>query len=209
MCLHKDLVNHHVGYVKAKDLKMRFEMAALSTALGLPARYFLTREKGEQAYTHLERAMSETPAGEPLVLVFPPDQIIDASFADEAVIRLAESIQTKAHDDRGLLLTGLTDDSAHNINAVIHLRNLKLALLVVDDDGTWEVVGQLERSLRETLETVSQQASMTAPQLADMLDSAVNTASNRLKRLYDGRLLRREHEVTEKGLQYSYHFWRW
>lgn len=50
---------------------------------------------------------------------------------------------------------------------------------------------------------------MTAPELSNRLGSAVNTASNRLKRLYDGRLIRRVHERTEKGLQYIYHFWRW
>jgi predicted transcriptional regulator len=38
---------------------------------------------------------------------------------------------------------------------------------------------------------------------------AINTASNRLKRLYDRRLVRREYEVSAKGLQYYYYFWQW
>ena len=48
---------------------------------------------------------------------------------------------------------------------------------------------------------------LTAPALCDMLDLAINTASNRLKRLFDRRLVRREYEVSNRGLQYYYFFW--
>ncbi|MEM6282149.1 MAG: hypothetical protein AAF787_08155 [Chloroflexota bacterium] len=188
---------------------MRYEIASLSAELNLPDRFFLTREKGEQAYNILAGALAEVPVNEPAVLVFPEGQLIDASFADEAIVRLYEAIINGEFGETTLLLVGLTDDSLHNINAVIHLRNLKLALLAVDDAGEWEVIGQLERSLRETLDMLTEYDSMTAPQLADIIDSAVNTASNRLKRLYDTRLIQREHEVSEKGLQYIYRFWRW
>ena len=188
---------------------MRYEIAQLSAALDLPERFFLTREKGEQAYNLLVGVVDEMPKDEPLVLVFPADQLIDASFADEAIVRLYEAIAAGKHGEITLLLMGLTDDSLHNINAVIHLRNLKLAMLAVDDDKNWQIIGQLERSLRETLDMLVEREMLTAPQLADEIGSAVNTASNRLKRLYDTRVIQREHEVSEKGLQYIYRFWQW
>lgn len=194
---------------KQKAHPMRYDVTQLNDELGLPERFFLTREKGEQAYTILANVIAQAPPDEPLVLVFPPDQIMDASFADEAIVRLYEAIMAGEYDERTLLLTGLTEDSLKNLNAVIRLRNLKLAMLAVDDNGGWEVIGQLERSLRETLHMLQQHEQMTAPQLADMIGSAVNTASNRLKRLYDTRVIRREHEVSEKGLQYIYRFWQW
>jgi predicted transcriptional regulator len=74
---------------------------------------------------------------------------------------------------------------------------------------SWQVVGQLERSLHETLEMVAEVETMTAPILAERIESAVNTASNRLKRLYDVRLISRKEDRTEKGLQYRYQFWEW
>lgn len=188
---------------------MRYDVAQLNKALDLPERFLLTREKGEQAYHLLSDVIALAAPDEPLVLSFPADQIMDASFADEAIVRLYEAIMRGEHDERTLLLTGLTEDSLKNLNAVIRLRNLKLAMLAVDDAGGWEVIGQLERSLRETLEMLQEHGQMTAPQLAEMIDSAVNTASNRLKRLYDTRVIRREHEVSEKGLQYIYRFWQW
>ena len=181
----------------------RYDMAPL----GLTARFFVTRQKGEVAYAALSAALHDVHENDALVLVFPSSQLMDASYADEAVVRLGEDLGAGMYGDRGLLLTGLTDDSLHNLNAVIHLRRLKLALLTIGPAGTIAVVGQLEPSLREVLDMVSQQGQMTASHLAVMLDLALNAASTRLKRLYDQRVIRREYEVSKKGLEYIYSPW--
>jgi hypothetical protein len=186
-----------------------FEMASLCSELGLRDSLFLTREKGEQAYRFLEPCLRETSQGQPMLLVFPPDQLVDASFADESIIRLGEEIIKERLGERCILLQGLTDDSVKNIEAVISLRNLRLAFLAVDSSGAWKCIGHLEPSLRETLAIVANRGRLTAPELAKLTDLAINSASNRLKRLYDQRLVRREYEVSEKGLQYIYHFWQW
>lgn len=188
---------------------MRYEIAQLNPELDLPDRFFLLREKGEAAYTILNDVLRHAPDDEPLVVVFPPEQIMDASFADEAIIRLYEGLIAGRYGGRTLLLMGLTPDSQTNIDAAIHLRNLKLAMMCIHSDGTWQVVGQLERSLRETLDILAKHRSLTAPALSETIGSAVNTASNRLKRLFDMRLVRREEEISERGLQYVYHFWQW
>ena len=186
-----------------------YEMAALCFELGLPESFFFTREKGEQAYELLEAYLQETPEGQPALLAFPPDQLMDASFADESIIRLGEEIVDGGLGQRCILLQGLTDDSVKNIEAVISLRHLKLAFLAVEPSGAWKCIGQLEPSLKETLEIAADRGRLTAPELAKLTNLAINSASNRLKRLYDQRLVRREYEVSEKGLQYIYHFWEW
>lgn len=186
-----------------------YDMATLASAVGLPTRYFLTREKGEEAYWLLEERLRTTPERCALVLVFPPDQVVDASFADESLIRLGERLAAGDLGERVALLEGLTDDSAHNLEAVIRLRRTKLVFLLVDREGGWRHVGPLEPSLEEALALASQQQEITAPNLARELQLALNTANNRLKRLHALRLLWREHEVSEKGLRYIYHFWRW
>ncbi len=56
---------------------------------------------------------------------------------------------------------------------------------------------------------LAKRASLTAPELAAERDIALNSANNRLKRLYDQHLIQREHEVSEKGLIYIYQFWQW
>lgn len=187
----------------------RYDMTKLSECLGLGERLYLTRENGERAYAILKQHLQDQPNGAAVVLVFPEGQLVDASFADETVIRLGEELMNGQLGDRALLLQGLTDDSIKNIEAVIGLRRLKLGFLAVEVTGQWRCIGQLDPSLREVLDLLANLDQLTAPQLADLMKLAVNTASNRLKRLYDRRLVRREYEVSTKGLQYFYYFWQW
>jgi hypothetical protein len=188
---------------------MRFEMSELASELGLPTRFFVTRDKGELAFAKLAAALQTVPPEGSLILQFPPNQVMDVSFVDETIIRLGQAIVDGNCGRRRLLLKGLTQDSIDNINAAIRLQRLKLAFLAIQSEGEWEVVGHLEDSLREVLEMLTKRPSLTAPELAEELDLALNGANNRLKRLYDLHLIRREYEVSEKGLIYIYHFWYW
>jgi hypothetical protein len=187
----------------------RQDMALIGLDLGLSERLFLTRHNGEQTYQVLEACLQKVNEGQGLILAFPANQLIDASFADETLIRLGEGIAAGNFGERCILLEGLTEDSITNINSIIKFRQLKLAFLVIEPNGKWQCIGQLESSLRETLELVSQRGSLTAPELSALLGLAINSASNRLKRLHDQHLVWRDYEVTSKGLQYTYHFWQW
>ena len=133
---------------------------------------------------------------------------MDVSFADEVIIRIGEEIRMgKYGEEQGLILQGLGEDSIKNLNAAVHLQNLKTAFLVLKPSGEWEYVGHLEQNLRDTLELLYAQKQLTAPSLVRQLGLAINTASTRLKRLYDLHLIKRDFEITENGLQYIYHFW--
>jgi hypothetical protein len=188
----------------------RYEAVQIAEQTGVTSsRLFLTRPKGEKAYKLLKKNLLDVPDGEALVLVFPPNQLIDGSFADEAIVKLGEEILEGEFGDRCMLLEGLTKDSIKNINAVISLNKLKLPLLAVERSGGWQVIGRLEDHLLETLGLLAKHQRLTANDLMTMLNLAVNTASTRLKRLHNLHLVRREYEISEKGLQYIYYFWKW
>jgi hypothetical protein len=184
-------------------------MEQLATEVGLSSRYFLTREKGEQAYPLIKSQLEALPEGQALLLAFPADQVMDVSFVDETLVRLMRELIENAYGQRTILLGGLTEDSIQNIEAALHLQKLKINFWAVQPDGDWRCIGPLESKLQETLELVARRGHVTAPQLAKWRKIAINTASNRLKRLYDKRLLRREYEISQKGLQYIYSFWTW
>ncbi len=191
-------------------MSKRYELAQLSSEIGLTQpRFFLTRQKGEMAYPLIKNQLQATPDAQALILAFPPAQLVDGSFADETIVQLGVEILAGYFGERCILLGGLTDDSIKNINAVISLRRLKLPLLAVEQTGEWQVLGRLEDHLLETLKLVAKTGSLTAPELTAILGLAINTASTRLKRLHNLHLVRREYEVSEKGLQYIYYFWRW
>lgn len=186
-----------------------FDMAELGKKLNFKDSLFITRENGERAYPYLTQHITQLPEDKPLVLVFPPGQLLDASFVDECIVRLGEELMDGNFGHKAILLQGLTDNSIMNIKSVISLRQLKLGLLVIEIDGQWKWIGHLESSLEEVLNLVSERHQLTAPELSDAMNLAINTASNRLKRLYDRHLVWREHEITDKGLQYIYKFWEW
>jgi hypothetical protein len=189
-------------------LAERCELGPLASDQGLTSPpLFLTRPKGEKAYKFLKRRLQEIPEGHALVTAFPPNQLVDGSFADEAIVQLGLDILRGDFGEKSILLEGLTEDSIKNINAVISLRHYKLPLLAVKGAGRWQVLGRLEVHLLETLRLVSEHHHLTAPELTSLLGLAVNTASTRLKRLHNLHLVRREYEVSAKGLQYIYHFW--
>jgi hypothetical protein len=184
-------------------------MTRLARRIGIKGRNYLTRDKGENAYELLKEQLQATPEGQPLVLIFPPEQLVDSSFADESAVQLGEEILRDKYGERCILLEGLTDDSVKNFAGVLKLRGLKLPLLAVKATGAWQILGSLEDSLVETLNLVHRHGRLTASELVSELGLAVNTASTRLKRLHNLHLVRREYEVSEKGLQYIYFFWRW
>jgi len=185
------------------------DVAELFKDLGFSGRFFLTRQKGNQAFERLKQQVQEQLEGSAILLLFPKEQLIDVSFLDETIIRLWEDMSKGQCPSCTLLLQGLTPDTIANLEAAIEFRHLKLAFLVVEPSRQWQCVGQLELSLRETLNLLSERDSLTAPELSELLKLAINSASNRLKRLYDLHLIRRDYEVTNKGLQYTYYFWRW
>lgn len=187
----------------------RYDMTRLTHQIGINGQNYLTRDKGEMGYELLKEQLQATPDGQPLVLVFPPAQLVDSSFADESAVRLGEEILKGLYGERCILLEGLTDDSIKNFEGVLSLRGIKLPLLSVKATGEWKILGKLEDNLLETLGLVYKHGHLRASELVSILGLAVNTASTRLKRLHNLHLVRREYEVTERGLQYIYYFWQW
>ena len=186
----------------------RYDMTILARQIGIKGQNYLTRDKGEKAYDILKDQLHVTPEGQALVLVFPPEQLVDSSFADESIVRLGEQILKDMYGERSILLEGLTDDSIKNFRAVLRLRGIKLPFLAVGTTREWQVLGNLEDSLLETLRLVNQSRQLTAADMVSELGLAVNTASTRLKRLHNLHLVRREYEISEKGLQYIYYSWQ-
>jgi hypothetical protein len=183
-----------------------YEMKQLETLIGLSDGLFILRAKGQEAYPILEAQLRDIPEGEALVLDFSGSQLVDVSFTDETIIRLGQAIANNQFGQRRLLLKGLPPDAIVNITRAVDGQKLKLAFILLHDSGKWEIIGRVEPSLREVLEMLSTRDRLTAPELAQELDLALNSANNRLKRLNDQGLIQREYEVSEKGLLYYYYF---
>jgi hypothetical protein len=187
----------------------KLDLSLIAHELDSSERHFITREYGAKIYPFLRDCLASTAEEEALVLTFPPNQLLDVSFADETIIRLGKELLEDKYGQKGILLKGMTPDSIENTEAAIHYQRLHLAFLSLLSDEKWGIIGQVETALASTLNIVNIHGQLTAPELASQLNIAINTASNRLKRLFDLHLVRRQHTISESGLTYIYSFWRW
>lgn len=184
-----------------------FQMQNLFAAIeDLRAPDLATRELGLQAYPVLCNVLSEITTGGVLALDFTAVRVMDSSFAGGSVIRLLRELVDDKHGDKYIILIHTTDSTEYNLNMTIRGHGLKLGLQVIDPSGQHRLLGQIEPNLEDTLALVNKRQTLTARDLADLQPGmAINTASNRLKRLFDLRLIQRVEETTETGRQHVYH----
>ena len=184
-----------------------FQMQNLFAAIeDLRAPDLATRELGLQAYPVLCNVLSEITTGGVLALDFTAVRVMDSSFAGGSVIRLLRELVEDKHGDKYIILTHTTDSTEYNLNMTIRGHGLKLGLQVIDPSGQYRLIGQIEPNLDDTLALVNKRQTLTARDLADLQPGmAINTASNRLKKLFDLRLIQRMEETTETGRQHVYH----
>jgi DNA-binding transcriptional ArsR family regulator len=172
--------------------------------------FFIGQRDGERAYKALKSKLLETPEGYPLILKLPPSQLIDCAYAVSSLIRLGHEITKGVYGERCLLLEGLSESSMTNLSAAISWSKRRVVFLEIDlKGGGWRHVGPLGPDHLETLRLVARHGSMTAGVLAKKYRLQITAATNRLKRLYDLRLVRREGERTRNGWVYTYYFWQW
>lgn len=181
----------------------RFELTQLFAFLGIPGPDLLLRSYGERALPMLEQALKEVPPGQALVLDFAGISVMDTSFADETVLELALGLAQGKYGDRWLVQAEPSPATIDNLEGTIARRRAKVALLILKE-GQMRLIGHVEPNLVEAWQLVHERSELTARELADQLGLEINTASTRLRKLYDARLLARREEITPGGRQHIY-----
>ena len=180
-------------------------VAQLMLTLYEPLYSYVGRVKGRVAYSVWKERLLTIEEGQALWLNFPADHVVDASFAEESIIRLGRELYEKEFGDRFLRLHGLTADSIININAIIKWHNHRVVFLTDHPQERWQIIGRPPgKELLAIFELVKAQDHTTSAELAAALQIAVNAASTQLNRLYRLRLLRRKREVSQRGIEYIY-----
>jgi MarR family protein len=138
-----------------------------------------------------------------------PDQIelsfsdVDAltiSFVDAFLGRFLTEL-TARRTPVLVLLSGLTEDTASEIDAVMKGRRLVVAAIV---DSAPSLLGA-DHHLQETFVTATGLGRFTPNQLADRLGTTPQNANNRLKRLVDmGAIRRFRRDPSAGGREYAY-----
>lgn len=129
----------------------------------------------------------------------------DVSFADEFIINIQKYI--KAFENVVFRLSDCNEVVRENLQAALAARNGK------DDTkinimyyhlGHYYFLDKMENNLQQTFDYLQDVGSITARDIAIKFEIEINSASNRLKKLYDSNKLFRTETKDENGRQHVY-----
>src|SRR5215218_3260022 len=160
---------------------------------GAGGKLMVTRGTGRRVRAALVEALEDLPAGGVLYVDTRGVELMDYSFADEALGILASRV---AAGEYGELL--------ENVEA--SLRQRGLAMVRVDEPGGAPgIVGEVPDHLVETLHAIHVAGSITNADLAAKLGLNHTAMNNRATRLFKlGLIHRRKNTAAPGGRQYSY-----
>ena len=128
----------------------------------------------------------------------------DASFADEFVINLQKHIAK--YKNVVLRLSHCNEAIIENLQGALLIRNEmdneKTNILYYD--SSYKFLIKQEPNLQNTFDFVQSHKEVSARDIAEYFGIEINSASNRLKKLYDSNKLFRREIKDEKGRQHLY-----
>ncbi|HZY65072.1 MAG TPA: winged helix-turn-helix domain-containing protein [Rubrobacteraceae bacterium] len=164
----------------------------------------VTRKAGRAVREALGEALEELPKGGVLYVDIRGVDLMDYSFADEALGILASRVANGEYGERHLVLVEEDRDLLENVEA--SLRQRSLAMIRVDEVGAEPaLVGEIPDHLIETLQAIQERASITNADLAKTLGLNHTACNNRATRLAKLGLIHRHIETAAPGgRQYTY-----
>jgi hypothetical protein len=164
----------------------------------------VTRGTGRRVREALAEALEELPSGGVLYVDTRCVELMDYSFADEALGILVSRVAAGEYGDRHVAL--VEEDRELLENVEVSLRQRGLAMIRVDEPGaTPRIVGEVPEHLLETLRVIYDAGSITNADLAAKLGLNHTACNNRATRLLKlGLIHRRKNTAVPGGRQYSY-----
>jgi Winged helix-turn-helix DNA-binding len=168
------------------------------------SKLMVTRSTGRAVREALEEALAALPKGGVLYVDTRGVELMDYSFADEALGILASRSASGEYGDRHLVLIEGDRDLLENVEA--SLRQRSLAMIRVDEvGGEPSIIGEVPDHLVETLQAIYDAGSIANAALASKLGlnhTACNNRASRLAKL--GLIHRRVETAAPGGRQYTY-----
>jgi len=171
---------------------------------GFGGKLMVTRSTGRMVREALEEALASLPRGGVLYVDTRGVELMDYSFADEALGILASRVASGEYGDRHLVLVEEDRDLLENVEA--SLRQRSLAIIRVDEVGAEpSIVGEVPEHLVATLRAIYDAGSITNAALAARLGLNHTACNNRATRLARLGLIHRHIETAAPGgRQYTY-----
>lgn len=188
-------------------MKKTLNVASLSKRVGMNDGILVLRPL---AYKMLELSRNSTGNIAPGdVVTCDLKGIIDcsSSFADEFILgwqRIINSVQNTL-----FILTNMNDDVRYTVEATLNQSNRlakdNLSLIVFLNNQYMILGNKIEKNALEVFELMTKRKSITVREVADIFDLELNSASNRLKKLFDAHTVMRIEQSPDSGGKYEYY----
>jgi hypothetical protein len=164
----------------------------------------VTRGTGRKVREALAESLAGLPSGGVLYVDTRGVDLMDYSFADEALGILVSRVAAGEYGERHVVLVEEDREMLENIEASLRQRNL--AMIRVDEPGAApRIVGEVPEHLVETLQAIQEVGSITNADLAAKLGLNHTACNNRATRLHKlGLIHRQKNTAGPGGRQYSY-----
>jgi hypothetical protein len=154
----------------------------------------LSRSGGQEVCDAIIRKLHSLSRGAVLLADFSGVQQMGYLALREVFSALA-ALRTAELDDRYLLFRVDTQQQEIVESLAMIARDRGNVIPAINERGEWQTLGRLTQAEHETLDVVMEEAEVTSTQLTKRLHLLPSAASNRLRRLYDLRLVKREERV--------------
>lgn len=184
----------------------KLSVASLASRVKLSDGILAFRSKAAEMF-----ALSKTEVGELLpgdILLCSFKEIVDcsSSFVDEFILNWYRVIR---HIDNVLMiLNDMNEDVKFTTESAVIQRNRiskDNIVLLVKESSNYVILGdKLEKNVLQIFSYVAEGKHITARTVADELGLELNSAGNRLKKLYDAHLTLRLEQSAESGGKFEY-----
>jgi len=165
------------------------------------------RQTGDKIREQVIARIKGNPLDTIMPLNFEQVQFLDYSCADELICKLVRRIMIRDFSERYILISAVNDIVRENLEAA--LKERKMAVPGIDKNDQIILYGDISQEMKETYNFAVKREIFTARNIAEaglVPDKKINSASNRITKLYDMALVRKvsQENVGGGGRQYVY-----
>lgn len=183
----------------------KVELSELAAELDLSGKTLATRPIGEQFFQLAFEKLNGIHAGDIIELSMKGVHATDTSFLDEYILGFQRLI-LKEHPDALIFVSNVDTWVLENLTRLIkswQVDGERIPVLCYYNNG-YEILGKLEANLLEAFDICRTNSEVTARQLAEIKDLVLSTASTRLRKLYEFKVIYRREVIDSSGKQYIY-----
>lgn len=182
-------------------------VASLARKVGLSDGILAFRSKATEMFALSEKEIGKLLPGD--VLFCSLKEIVDcsSSFVDEFILNWYRIVRTI--DNALMILIDMNEDVKYTTESAVTQRNRiskENIVLLVKESNQYGILGdRIEKNVFQIFTYVAEGKQITARAVADALQLELNSAGNRLKKLYDAHLAMRIEQSAESGGKFIYY----